>query len=329
MIHRQRRLRSRKMLRNMVKETKISEDSFILPLFLTDGVNRKDPISTLEQHFQYSEDRICKEVEGFLSRGVSKFLLFGIPEVKDDCGSESFSPQGIINRSLRTLKKAFGKDIYLISDVCLCEYTDHGHCGILVQEHGVATVDNDKTLDLLGKVALANVQAGADMVAPSDMMDGRIGTIRHVLDHDGFVTTPIMAYSAKYASSFYGPFREAAHSAPQFGDRKSYQMDYRNSREAVGEMLLDVAEGADIVMVKPALSYLDVIQKVRENTHLPVASYSVSGEYAMIKSVAKAGLMDEYALMLETSTSIFRAGTDILISYYSPELVKAVEKGDL
>lgn len=325
MIHRPRRLRSSPLLRNMVRETKVSKDSFILPLFLTDGTGVKEPISTLENHFQYSTDTICKDLETLLNNGVSQFLLFGVPHKKDCHGSEGYSENGIINRSIREIKKQFGDDIYLISDICMCEYTDHGHCGIL-QDH---QVDNDKTLTYLQKIALSNVQAGVDMVAPSDMMDGRVSAIRHILDSNHFTNTPIMSYSVKYASSFYGPFREAAHSAPSFGDRKSYQMDYRNKREALHEVLLDIEEGADMVMVKPALSYLDIIQKIRENTHLPLATYSVSGEYAMIKAAHKAGLMDEYALMLETTTSMFRAGADIIISYYTPELVKAVEKGDL
>lgn len=325
MIYRPRRLRNSQILRNAVKETKISKDSFVLPIFLKDGKGIKDEISTLENHYQYSLDMVCQDLEIHLKNGLNKFLLFGIPEKKDNCGSESYSDNGIINRSLKEIKKQFGDDIFLISDICMCEYTDHGHCGILSGDK----VNNDLTLQYLQRIALSNAQSGADMVAPSDMMDGRISAIRECLDENSFENTPIMSYSVKYASSFYGPFREAAHSAPQFGDRKSYQMDYRNSREGIREMLLDIEEGADIVMVKPALSYLDVIQKVKENTNLPVSSYSVSGEYAMIKSVAKAGLMDEYSLMLETTTSIFRAGTDILISYYSPELVKAVEKGDL
>lgn len=322
---RPRRLRSSTHLRDMVKETKISKDSFILPLFLRDGVGIKSPISSLENHFHYSVDTICKDIEIHLQNGVEKFLLFGIPDEKDACGSAGFSENGIINRGLQEIKRQFGDDIYLISDVCMCEYTDHGHCGILTEND----VDNDKTLSYLGKIALSNVEHGADMVAPSDMMDGRIAYIRHILDENNHSSTPIMSYSVKYASSFYGPFREAAHSAPSFGDRKSYQMDYRNKSDALVEISLDIQEGADILMVKPALSYLDIIKSVKEHTHLPVAAYSVSGEYAMIKSVSKTGFMDEYKLMCETTTSIFRAGADILISYYTPELVNAIKKGDL
>lgn len=329
MIKRPRRLRTSPILRNMVKETKISADSFILPLFLTDGTNIKNPIPTLENHHQYSVDRICADVEVLLKKGVTKFLLFGIPEKKDETGSESFSENGIVNRSLKELKKQFGKHIYLISDVCLCEYTNHGHCGLLTCEGEHPVVDNDQTLEILGKVALSNAQSGADMIAPSDMMDGRIRKIRSILDENQLENTPIMSYSAKYASSFYGPFREAAQSAPSFGDRKTYQMDFRNSREAIREVHLDEAEGADIVMIKPALSYLDIISKVRAETTLPISAYSVSGEYAMIKAVHKTGFMDEHQLMIETATSIFRAGADILISYYTPELVEATKKGEL
>lgn len=325
MIHRPRRLRSSQLLRDMVKETKVSKNSFILPLFLVDGTGIKKEISTLENHFQYSVDTICKDLELQLKNGVHQFLLFGVPEEKDSCGSQGFAENGIINRSIKEIKKQFGDDIYLISDICMCEYTDHGHCGILQGEQ----VDNDKTVDFLSKIALSNVEAGADMVAPSDMMDGRIAAIRQTLDKNSFENTPIMSYSIKYASSFYGPFREAAQSAPSFGNRKTYQMDFRNSREAITELRLDIQEGADIVMVKPALSYLDIIKTIREETQLPIATYSVSGEYAMIKAAHKAGYMDEYALMIETTTSMFRAGADIIISYYTPELVKAVEKGDL
>lgn len=324
-MNRSRRLRGSSIFREAVRETKIEKNSLILPIFMIDGHNIRNPISTLENHYHYSVDRVCVDLENHLKRGLNKFLLFGIPEHKDSCGSAAFSEDGIVNRSLREIKKEFGKDIYLISDVCMCEYTDHGHCGILERED----VHNDRTLDFLRRISLSNVNAGADMVAPSDMMDGRIASIRQCLDENSYENVPIMSYSVKYSSAFYGPFREAAHSAPQFGDRRGYQMDFRNTREAVREVQFDEAEGADIIMVKPALSYLDIISKARETTNLPIAAYSVSGEYAMIKAAAKAGLVSERALMLETVTSIYRAGADILISYFCPEIIDAIEKGEI
>ncbi len=325
MLDRPRRLRASAQIRSLVQETTVSKDSLILPIFIKDGVGIKNPIETLENHYQYSVDQVCFDLEQYLKGGVSKFILFGIPDEKDACGSQAYAEQGVINRALREIKSKFGEDIYLISDVCMCEYTSHGHCGILDGEQ----VDNDATLEYLAKIALSNTANGADMIAPSDMMDGRVRAIRETLDASGFVNTPIMSYSAKYASCFYNPFRAAADSAPSFGDRKTYQMDYHNANEAVREVLLDVQEGADIVMVKPALSYLDVIAKVRQNTNLPVAAYSVSGEYAMMKAAHHAELIDEYKLMCETTTSIYRAGASILISYYTPEIIKAIEKGDI
>ncbi|MFI3238334.1 MAG: porphobilinogen synthase [Lachnospiraceae bacterium] len=325
MIQRPRRLRNDVHIRSMVKETKVSQDSLILPLFIKDGSGIKNPLQALENHFQYSVDTVCTDIEKFMNQGVGKFMLFGIPDEKDCFGSQAYAEDGVVNRSIREIKKQFGSDIYLISDVCMCEYTSHGHCGILDGE----TVDNDATLGYLSRIAVSNAQAGVDMVAPSDMMDGRVLSIREGLDANAFTNIPIMAYSAKYASCFYNPFREAADSAPSFGDRKTYQMDYHNTREAVKELLTDESEGADIVMVKPALSYLDIIAKAKEQTLLPVAAYSVSGEYAMMKASHKAGLMDEYKLICETTTSIYRAGADILISYYAPEIVQAIRRGDI
>ncbi len=325
MIYSPRRLRANAHIRGMVKETRINKDGLILPIFIKDGENLKNPLSALENHFQYSVDTVCKDIEGFMKKGLTKFMLFGIPEEKDCFGSQAYHENGVINRGIREIKKNFGNDIYLISDVCMCEYTSHGHCGILDGE----VVDNNETLKYLAKIAVANAQAGVDMVAPSDMMDGRVYAIREALNENDFVNVPIMAYSAKYASGFYSPFREAAESAPSFGDRKSYQMDYRNINEALKEVELDENEGADIVMVKPALTYLDVVAKVKAQTNLPVAAYSVSGEYAMMKAAAKMGYLDEYKLMCETTTAIYRAGADILISYYAPEIVGAIEKGDL
>lgn len=325
MINRPRRLRGNSQIRELARETNVSKNSLILPLFIREGSDIRNPIPSLENHYQYSVDRVCIDIEKHLRNGVKKFILFGIPNEKDIYASQAYSEKGVINSALREIKSKFSNDIYLITDVCMCEYTSHGHCGMIDGE----SVDNDKTLEILSKIAVSNARHGADMVAPSDMMDGRVLSIRNALDKNNFKNTPIMSYSVKYASGFYSPFREAAESAPSFGDRKAYQMDYHNSNEAVKEALLDVEEGADILMVKPALSYLDIISKVKAHTNLPVATYSVSGEYAMIKASHKAGYMDEYKMMCETTTSIYRAGADILISYYAPEIVKAIEKGDI
>ena len=256
---------------------------------------------------------------------MDKFLLFGLPDHKDEHGSQAFAYDGIVQRALREIRSRFQDEVYLVTDVCMCEYTSHGHCGILNGQ----TVDNDKTLPYLERIAVSHALAGADMVAPSDMMDGRVDAMRCALDENGFENVPIMSYAAKYASSFYGPFRDAAGSAPSFGDRKSYQMDYHNVKEGLKEAMTDECEGADILMVKPALSYLDVVRLVAENTNLPVATYSVSGEYAMIKAAAKAGLIDEYGVMCESAVSMFRAGADILITYYANELAQAIKKGDI
>lgn len=321
---RPRRLRTSDTLRRMVRETRVSPDSLIYPLFLVEGENIKEPIPSLEGQWRYSPDRVCEEIEECLNAEVSRVLLFGIPAHKDACGSSAWDPNGVVQQGIRAIKEKFAQ-CYVITDVCMCEYTDHGHCGIL-HDH---EVDNDKTLEVLAKTALSHVQAGADMVAPSDMMDGRIGAIREVLDDNGFTNVPIMSYSAKYASAFYGPFRDAAGSAPAFGDRRGYQMDPHNRREALKECALDVEEGADILMVKPALSYLDVIRECSDAFDLPMAAYSVSGEYAMIKAAGKAGLIDEHRVMCESALSIFRAGADILITYFAKELAQAMKQGEL
>ncbi len=321
---RPRRLRTSDTLRRMVRETRVSPDSLIYPLFLVEGENIKEPIPSLEGQWRYSPDRVWEEIEECLNAGVSRVLLFGIPAHKDACGSSAWDPNGVVQQGIRAIKEKFPQ-CYVITDVCMCEYTDHGHCGIL-HDH---EVDNDKTLEVLAKTALSHVQAGADMVAPSDMMDGRIGAIREVLDDNGFTNVPIMSYSAKYASAFYGPFRDAAGSAPAFGDRRGYQMDPHNRREALKECALDVEEGADILMVKPALSYLDVIRECSDAFDLPMAAYSVSGEYAMIKAAGKAGLIDEHRVMCESALSIFRAGADILITYFAKELAHAMKQGEL
>ena len=321
---RPRRLRSSDTLRRMVRETRVSPESLIYPLFIVEGENIVEPIPSLDGQWRYSPDRVCEAVEACRKAGVNKVLLFGIPAHKDACGSEAWNPDGVVQQGIRAIKAKY-PDCYVITDVCMCEYTDHGHCGILCGH----TVDNDKTLEVLSKTALSHVQAGADMVAPSDMMDGRVAAIRRILDDNGYETVPIMAYSAKYASAFYGPFRDAAGSAPAFGDRRGYQMDPHNRREAIRECALDVEEGADILMVKPALSYLDIIREVSDTFDLPLCAYQVSGEYAMIKAAGAAGLIDEYRVMCESALSIFRAGAGILITYFAKELAEAMGKGDL
>ena len=323
-IIRPRRLRNGLTLRKMMRETRMSPDSLILPVFIREGENIKEEISSLPGQYHYSPDRVGEIAEEALRSGVKSLLLFGLPTHKDDCGSESFNPDGALQQGIRALKERY-PELYVVTDICMCEYTSHGHCGILSGRQ----VDNDKTLPFLQKIALSHVEAGADMVAPSDMMDGRIGAIREALDQNGFENTPILSYAVKYASAFYGPFRDAAGSAPAFGDRKGYQMDCHNVREALKEALLDIEEGADALMVKPALSYLDVIRAVKEQTTLPLAAYSVSGEYAMIKAAAAQNLIDEYNVMCESAVSIYRAGADILISYYAKELAEAMKKGDI
>lgn len=324
LLNRPRRLRTTPEIRSMVRETRMSPSSLIQPLFAIEGENIKNEIPSLPGQYHWSPDRICEAVQECVDAGVDKVILFGLPAEKDEIGSGAWAENGIVQQAVRVIKKNF-PNVTVITDVCMCEYTSHGHCGILCDHY----VDNDKTLEVLAKTALSHAQAGADMVAPSDMMDGRVGAIRKILDDNGFINVPIMAYSAKYASAFYGPFRDAAGSAPSFGDRRSYQMDPHNVREAIYECELDVREGADLLMVKPALSYLDVIVKARQRFDLPIAAYSVSGEYAMIKATAAAGLIDEYRIMCESALSIYRAGADILITYYAKELAEAMRKGDI
>ena len=321
MIKRGRRLRVNESIRSMVRETTLSSNDFIYPIFVVEGSNIKEEISSLPGNYHYSIDRlheVIKEVEECKIPGV---LLFGIPEHKDECGSESFNDNGIVQQAVREIKK-LNSDILVITDVCMCEYTSHGHCGI-IHNHDV---DNDETLEYLGKIAVSHAKAGADIVAPSDMMDGRIRFIRNALDQNGFKKVSIMSYSAKYCSAFYGPFRDAAGSAPQFGDRKTYQMDPANRLEALRETQMDVNEGADFIMVKPALSYLDVIRECRDNFDLPLVAYNVSGEYSMVKAAGKLGLIDEERIMMEILTSIKRAGADIIITYHALEASKLLNK---
>ena len=321
-MFRTRRLRANENIRNMVRETRISKDALIYPMFFEEGENILEEIESMPGQYRMSIDRCDGIIKELLDAGVHSVILFGIPKHKDDVGSEAYHNHGIVQEAIRYIKKNF-PDIYVIADVCMCEYTSHGHCGILKN----MDVDNDSTIKYLAKIALSQVEAGADMVAPSDMMDGRVSEIRKVLDENGYQNIPIMAYSAKYASAFYGPFRMAAESAPAFGDRKSYQMDVHNVREALKEVEDDILEGADIVMVKPAMSFLDIVTKVKEITDVPVAAYSVSGEYAMVKSAAKNGFIDEEKIICEMAVSAFRAGADIYITYYAKELAKCIEKG--
>jgi porphobilinogen synthase len=300
----------------------MDKSSLIYPLFVKEGTNIQEEIPSMEGQYRYSIDRLPYELERLTKAGVGSIMLFGIPEHKDEVGSGAYDPEGIVQQALRAAKKEF-PDLYYITDVCMCEYTSHGHCGVLCGHE----VQNDATLELLAKTALSHVEAGADMVAPSDMMDGRVRAIRECLDQHGHVGTPIMSYAVKYASAFYGPFRDAAGSAPSFGDRKSYQMDYHNRREAMKEALTDIEEGADIVMVKPALSYLDLVSEVSKAVNVPVAAYSVSGEYAMVKAAAKMGWIDEEKIMAEMAVGAYRAGAQIYITYYAKELAKMMDEG--
>ncbi len=322
MQYRPRRLRSCAALRSMVRETRISADSLVYPIFTADGENIKEEIRSMPGQYRYSIDRVGECLEEAAEAGVKSVMLFGVPSHKDECGSGAWDENGVIQRTLRYAKREYPQ-LYYITDVCMCEYTSHGHCGVLDGE----TVDNDKTVALLAKTAASHVRAGADMVAPSDMMDGRVGAIRRELDENGYINTPIMAYSAKYASSFYGPFREAAESAPSFGDRKSYQMDFHNINEAVTEAELDLAEGADIIMVKPGMAYLDVLHEIKQRFGRPTALYSVSGEYSMIKAAAGLGYIDEEKMICETAACMYRAGADILITYFAKELAGFIKRG--
>jgi porphobilinogen synthase len=313
--NRMRRLRRTQRLRNLVRETRLSPESMIYPIFVCPGEKVRTEVSSMPGQYNLSIDNAVELARDAEKAGVGGILLFGLPTEKDEAGSDAYDENGIVQTALRAIRENV-RELLLITDVCLCEYTSHGHCG-LIKHHDV---QNDPTLKLLAEAAVSHVRAGADMVAPSDMMDGRVGAIRQALDSEGFTNTPIMAYSAKYASGFYGPFREAAGSTPKFGDRRSYQMDPPNTREALREIALDIEEGADIVMVKPAMAYLDVIARAREAFDVPLAAYQVSGEYAMIEAAARAGWIERERIILETTTAIKRAGTDILITYYALEL---------
>ena len=322
LIQRPRRLRGSENLRKMVRETRMDKSSLIYPLFVKEGTGIEEEIPSMEGQFRYSVDCLPFELERLQNAGVNSIMLFGIPDHKDEVGSGAYDPNGIVQKALREAKKQF-PDMYYITDVCMCEYTSHGHCGVLCGHD----VNNDATLELLAKTAVSHVEAGADMVAPSDMMDGRVRAIREALDANGHYGAPIMSYAVKYASAFYGPFRDAAGSAPSFGDRKSYQMDFHNRREGMKEALTDVEEGADIIMVKPAMSYLDMVSEVSKAVNVPVAAYSVSGEYAMVKAAAKMGWIDEERIMCEMAVSAYRAGAQIYLTYYAKELAKCMDEG--
>lgn len=321
-INRMRRLRSNETLRRMIRETKLSIEDFIYPLFIVYGKDKKIPVKSMPGIHQLSIDRLKDEILEIDSLGIPAVLLFGIPEKKDSMGSSAYDDNGEVQNATRLIKDTC-PDLMVVTDVCMCEYTDHGHCGIVEAD---GRVNNDATLELLAREALSHVRAGADIIAPSDMMDGRIGYIRNYLDENAFQNVPIMSYAAKYSSAFYGPFRDAADSAPQFGDRKTYQMDAANIEEALREVSLDIEEGADIVMVKPALAYLDVIKAVKEQFNYPTAAYNVSGEYSMLKAASACGWLDEEAVMLEALTSIKRAGADIIITYFAKECARLLAK---
>ncbi|HHL40735.1 MAG TPA: porphobilinogen synthase [Deltaproteobacteria bacterium] len=317
--YRPRRLRKSETLRRMVRETALSVDDLVLPLFITHGRDVKRPIESMPGHFQLSVDRTAQEAREIVSLGIPAVILFGIPEHKDEVGSSALATDGPVPRAVRAIKDA-APELCVITDVCLCEYTSHGHCGII--EKG--DVSNDSTIEVLAREALSHAQAGADMVAPSDMMDGRVEAIRSMLDEEGFSSLPIMSYAAKYASAFYGPFRDAAESTPRFGDRRSYQMDPANSDEAIREVALDIEEGADIVMVKPALPYLDIIRRIRDDFDHPVAAYNVSGEYSMIKAAEKEGWIDGERAMMESLTAIKRAGADMILTYFAKDAARVL-----
>ncbi|MGB2693516.1 MAG: porphobilinogen synthase [Thermodesulfobacteriota bacterium] len=320
-IYRPRRLRKNSNIRELVSETKLSVDDLIYPMFVMPGKNKRVAVKSMPGIYKQSIDNIIKEIREAKKLGIKAILLFGIPESKDEMGTEGYHEHGIIQQAVREVKKKV-KDILVITDVCMCEYTSHGHCGIIKD----GDVDNDETLEYLAKMSLSHVEAGADIVAPSDMMDGRVGVIRDELDNSGYQNVAIMSYAAKYASAFYGPFREAAESPPQFGDRRSYQMAPPNIREAMREIKLDIEEGADIVMVKPALPYLDVIRAAREEFDHPIAAYQVSGEYSMVKAAGKLGWIDEELVIMETLISIKRAGADLILTYFAKDAAKVLSK---
>jgi len=318
-----RRLRINKNLRDLVQETRLSKDDFIYPLFVKNGENLKKEIGSMPGVFQMSIDEILKECQVLKDLGLNSIILFGIPDVKDSIGSDALCDQGIVASAIRAIKEKY-PDMFVVSDLCFCEFTDHGHCGILDMEH--ETVDNDATLEILGKQAVVHAKAGVDMIAPSGMMDGMITAIREALDSEGFINLPIMSYSTKFASAYYGPFRDVAESAPSFGDRRSYQMNPANRREAIAESVEDEMEGADILMVKPALAYMDIIRDVRNATTTPLAVYNVSGEYSMLKNAGNAGLIDYDRVMMETLLGFKRAGADIIISYHAKEAAKILDE---
>lgn len=322
LLHRPRRLRMNANIRGLVKETSITVNDLIYPLFVVEGNGIKNEIPSMPGVYHFSSDRLLEELAEVQSLGIPGVLLFGIPAQKDENGSGAYDPEGVVQKALRLAKERF-PDLLLVADVCLCEYTSHGHCGVVKD----GSILNDSSVELIVKSALSFAEAGADMIAPSDMMDGRVGAIREALDQKGYWDKVIMAYSAKYASSFYGPFRDAAQSKPAFGDRKTYQMDYANIREAVREVELDIAEGADIVMVKPALPYLDVIREISQSFNIPVAAYHVSGEYSMIKAAARNGWIDERGAALESSLAIKRAGAKIIITYYAKQIARWLREG--
>lgn len=315
-LYRPRRLRKNEKFRGMIQETELSPSHLIYPIFVREMAEKKVPIPAMPDIYQFSVEGLPQEIEDVVSLSIPAVLLFGIPEKKDDMGSGAYDENGIVQKAVRVIKKLFGNDIMVITDVCMCEYTSHGHCGIVKD----GDVDNDETLKLLARSALSHAAAGADMVAPSDMMDGRVKAIRETLDISGYTNIPIMSYAAKYASALYGPFREAAESAPQFGDRRGYQMDPPNRREALREVRLDIEEGADVIMVKPALFYLDVLSMARLEFNIPLAAYSVSGEYTMIKLAAAKGYIDYQRAVLEANTAIRRAGADMIITYFAKDL---------
>ena len=324
MFRRGRRLRTNSVIRSLVRENSLSTEDFIYPVFIVEGNNIKREIRSLKGNYHWSVDKLEELVKELNEAKVKSVILFGIPEHKDCVGSEAYNEDGIVQKAIRKLKE-LDSNLYIITDVCMCEYTNHGHCGILSNNN----VDNDKTLVYLGEIALSHVKAGADMVAPSDMMDGRIGYIREVLDKNGFENIPIMSYAAKYSSAFYGPFREAAGSAPSFGNRKGYQMDPANSREAIAEIEADLNEGADIIMVKPAMSYLDIVREAREKINAPICVYNVSGEYAMVKNAGKVGLINEKLVALEMLLSMKRAGAKMIITYYALEAAKWLKEDEI
>ncbi len=324
LINRPRRLRTTEAMRKMVRETRVDKSSLIYPIFTIDGTGIKEEIPSMPGQYRYSVDQFPYALEEAAKLGVNNVLLFGIPEHKDECGSQAYAHDGIVQRALREGKKHF-PDMLYIADVCMCEYTSHGHCGILDGEY----VDNDKTLAKLAEIASSQAEAGADIVAPSDMMDGHVTAIRRKLDEDGFKNIPIMSYAVKFASAFYGPFRDAADSAPHFGDRKSYQMDYHNGREAMKEALLDVDEGKDFLIVKPAMAFYDLLERVVSATNVPVATYSVSGEYSMVKAAAMNGWIDEERIIGEMAVGAYRAGAGMYITYFAKELAKMIDEGKI